>query len=47
VAVKVTFCPGVDGLAEELTLVVVLAWFTVWPPASEPLLLMKLPSVFV
>ena len=29
VAVKVTDCPNTDGLAEEVTVVVVLAWFTV------------------
>jgi len=29
VAVNVTDWPGVDGFADELTLVLVLAWFTV------------------
>ncbi len=29
VAVNVTGWPGVDGFADELTLVLVLAWFTV------------------
>ena len=43
VAVKVTFCPKTDGLADEVTPVVVFALFTVWPPASVPSLLLKLP----
>ena len=29
VAVKVTFCPACEGLAEEVNAVVVLAWLTV------------------
>jgi len=29
IAVNVTDCPGVDGFADELTLVLVLAWLTV------------------
>jgi hypothetical protein len=47
VAVKVMFWPKVDGLTDEFTAVVVLALFTVWPPAIDPLLLLKLPSAFV
>src|SRR5437879_2273519 len=42
VAVKVTFWPDVDGLAEETRAVVLLALFTVW--VSIPLLAAKLPS---
>jgi hypothetical protein len=30
VAVKVTDCPDVEGLAEDVSAVVVDAWFTVW-----------------
>ncbi len=37
VAVKVTDCPDTDGLAEELTDVAVLAFFTVWVSALEVL----------
>ena len=37
VAVKVTDCPDNDGLAEELTDVAVLAFFTVWVNALEVL----------
>src|SRR5207248_1550708 len=37
VAVKVTDCPDSDGLAEELTSVVVLAFFTVWVSVLEVL----------
>src|SRR5438093_436210 len=37
VAVKVTDCPDSDGLAEELTSVVVLAFFTVWVSVVEVL----------
>ena len=44
VAVKVTSCPEDDGLAEELTTVVVLALLTVCPPESVPLLPIKLLS---
>jgi hypothetical protein len=38
VAVKVTVCPNTEGLADEVTPVVVLALFTTWPPPIEPLL---------
>jgi hypothetical protein len=44
VAVKVTLWPLTDGVTEDVTLVVVFALLTVWPPASEPLLATKLPS---
>jgi hypothetical protein len=44
VAVKVTFSPGSDGFADELTLVVVPAWLTTWPPVRVPLLALKLAS---
>jgi hypothetical protein len=44
VAVKVTDSPNTDGFADETTAVLVVATVTVWPPASEPVLLMKLPS---
>ena len=37
VAVKVTDCPNTDGLAEELTNVVVAAFFTVWLSVVEML----------
>src|SRR5207249_1283854 len=37
VAVKVTDCPDSDGLAEELTSVAVLAFFTVWVSVLEVL----------
>jgi len=37
VAVKVTDCPDADGLAEELTDVVVPAFFTVWVSVLEVL----------
>jgi len=37
VAVKVTDCPDSDGLAEELTSVVVLPFFTVWVSVLEVL----------
>jgi hypothetical protein len=42
VAVKVTVCPGVDGLADERTVVLVLALLTV--SMVVPLLPVKLPS---
>ena len=42
-AVKVTDWPKTDGLAEEATVVVVPAAFTVWPPDRVPLLAVKLP----
>src|SRR5688572_15226927 len=44
VAVKVTLCPLAEGFCDEVTLVVVLALFTVWPPARVPLLVLKFPS---
>jgi hypothetical protein len=45
VAVKVTVCPYTLGLAEELTDVVVLAWFTVCVSGAAVLSLsLKLPS---
>ena len=37
VAVNVTVCPDTDGFAEEATVVVLLAWFTVCVSA-EPVL---------
>ena len=37
VAVKVTAWPKTDGLAEEVSVVVVLAWLTVWVSAAEVL----------
>jgi len=37
VAVKVTDWPKTDGLPEEVTAVVVAAWFTVWVIADEVL----------
>jgi len=37
VAVKVTDWPNTDGWAEEVTPVVVAAWFTVWVTADEVL----------
>ncbi len=43
VAVKVTDCPDSDGLAEELTSVVVLAFFTVWVSVLEVLPLKVAP----
>ena|SRR5579884_1223411 len=43
VAVKVTLCPKTDGLADELTVVVVLAWFTVCVRTAL-VLVVKLPS---
>jgi hypothetical protein len=30
IAVKVTFCPFAEGFCDEVTLVVVLALFTIW-----------------
>ena len=44
VAVKLTFWPEVDGLTEELTVVLVLALLTVCPPARVALLAAKLLS---
>ena len=45
VAVKVTVWPDTDGLAEEVTAVVVLALLTVWVNGEAVLLLaLKLPS---
>jgi hypothetical protein len=37
VAVIATLCPNVDGFGTVATLVVVLAWFTVWLCAAEVL----------
>ena len=37
VAVKVTFCPEVEGLTEDTTAVLVLALLTVWVTAVEGL----------
>ena len=42
-AVKVTLCPDTEGLADELTTVVVLPLFTVWVRFAEVLVL-KLAS---
>ena len=44
VAVKVTDWPNVDGLGEAVTVVVVVAGLTVWPPLRVPLLAAKLLS---
>ena len=45
VAVKVTDWPKTTGLVEELTVVVVLAWLTVWVKDELVLsLALKLPS---
>jgi len=33
-AVKETAWPNTDGLPEETTTVLVLAWLTIWPPAT-------------
>jgi len=44
VAVNVTGCPRTDGLAEEATVVAVLAWFTVWESGDA---LLSLPVKFV
>ena len=44
VAVKVTDWPKVEGLADELTAVLVDAGLTFWLPVSAPLLLLKFPS---
>src|SRR5947208_2135752 len=46
VAVKVTDCPDSDGLAEELTSVVVLAFFTVWVSVLEVLPLKVAPPPY-
>lgn len=43
VAVKVTGCPTLAGLAEELRLVLVGSWFTVWFRMLE-VLPVKVPS---
>ena len=45
VAVKVTDCPNADGFTEEVTTLKLSALLTVWPPDSEPLLLVKLLPV--
>jgi hypothetical protein len=37
-AVKLTDWPYTDGFRLEATAVLLLAWFTVWPPLSDPLL---------
>src|SRR5467141_159345 len=37
VAVKVTLCPDTEGLADELSPVVVASWFTVWVNGAEVL----------
>ena len=44
VAVKVTDWPDTDGFALEVRAVLVLALLTTWPPASEPVLVLKLLS---
>ena len=44
VAVKVTDCPNTEGLAEETTVVVVLAALTVWVKGEEVL---SLPAKLV
>ena len=38
VAVNVTDWPDADGFTDDVTAVVELAWFSVWPPLSVPLL---------
>ena len=43
VAVNVTDWPDTDGLADEVSVVVVSDWFTVWLKA-EDVLVLKLPS---
>jgi hypothetical protein len=44
VAVNVTDCPKVDAFSEEVTAVEVLARFTVSPPGTVPVLVLKLLS---
>ena len=44
VAVKVTGCPKTDGLAVELTVVVLESWLTTCGEASVPVEVWKLPS---
>src|ERR671925_426462 len=44
-AVNVTDCPKVDGFVEDVTLLRLSALFTVCPPESAPLLLVKLVPV--
>jgi hypothetical protein len=43
-AVKMIACPYTAGLADEVTVVVVLALLTVCPPVRVPVLTLKLPS---
>ena len=43
VAVKVTDSPKTEGLSDEVTLLVVAAWLTVWVRGAE-VLVTKLPS---
>jgi hypothetical protein len=45
VAVKVTAWPNAEGLAEELTVVVVGSALTFWPPGRLPVLSWKSPSL--
>jgi len=44
IAVKVTDWPDVDGFTEELSVAVVLALFTVWPPDKVPVPVLKSAS---
>jgi len=43
VAVNVTDCPDTDGFTDEATVVVLLAWLTVWVSVEE-VLVVKLTS---
>jgi hypothetical protein len=38
VAVNVTLCPKTDGLTDDVTVVELLSWLTVWVIAAEVLL---------
>lgn len=44
VAVNVTFCPKVDGLSEETTVVDVVAMFTIWATGGADVLTAEEPS---
>ena len=43
-AVKLTAWPSADGLADELTAMVVFALLTTWPPPKVPLLPLNVVS---
>jgi len=47
VAVKVTDCPTTEGLADEVIVVLVEAWFTIWDNGDEVLVVKLVSALYV